>query len=231
MAQKVVTLANLSTTFDIGMIEADKINIKIDGTLIKNADGTLGMSAASLVIVSPDTDNIIIADANGKAKLTQADVQAVETVWSASEPDSFLTITPAGINGHDVTYGFDWDNAVFKEAVQDAIGAAALAGAGVTYDDVANAISTNLGNIAFGDGLNYDTTANVVTVKPDTSSPSLVEVSTAGVKVTTGISSDTGNLAALGTDNKVFVDPAGIPPLATVDVQDVFGVHLYNAFV
>lgn len=223
-----VFLADLNTTFDIGVTEANKISIKIDGTLVKNADGSLGLSGGSLTVVSPDAGNIIIPDTNGKAFLNQAAIQAIETVWSGSEPDSFLTITPGGTNGHTVTYGFDWTNAAFVEAVQDAIGVAALAGAGITYDDVANTISTTLGNITFGDGLNY--AADVVSVKPDTSSPYTVGVTSAGVSVTPVASSDANNLFKIGSDNRGLVDSDDIKALATVDVCNAFGVLMYKAF-
>lgn len=226
--QNAVFVQNLNTTFDIGVAEPNKISIKIDGTLVKNLDGSLGINGASLTVVSADAGNIIVAGTDGKAYLDQAALQAVETVWSGTEPDSFLTITPGGINGHNVTYGFDWTNTAFIEAVQDAVGQAILSGAGITYDDVANAISTTIGNIAFGDGLAL--TGSILSVLPDPASPSTVTVGPAGVNVIPGISTDTGNMAVLGTDNKVLVDTASIIALATVDVCDAFGVHMFNAY-
>ena len=230
MVQQVVKPENLNLEFDIGTLTSNKISIKIDGTLTKAADGTIGLNGGAITVVSADTGNIIRAGTANGALLTQADIQAVESVWSASEPSGFLTSTAAGSNGHTVTYGFDWNNADFIEACQDAIGQGALAGAGITYDDVANAISTNIGNIAFGDGLNYDTGTNTVTVKPDTASPSTVAVSAAGVSVTANVSADTGNLATLGADNKIMVDPATVEGLATEELQDAFGVAFATAY-
>ena len=229
----VVKPENLNVEFDIGSLTTNKISIKIDGTLTKDAAGNVGLSAASLTIVSPDTGNILTADANGKAFLNQAGVQAVETVWSASEPSGFLTSTPSGTNGHTVTYGFDWTNAAFVEAVQDAVGSAIAAGAGITYDDVADSISSALGNIAFGDGLNYDTGAKIVTVKPDPASPSTVAVSAAGLSVTANVSTDAAdgaNLAKLGADSKIYVAGDDVAALATVPLEDAFGVQFANAF-
>lgn len=231
MVQKFVKPENLGIEFDIGTATADKITVKIDGTLMKDATtGALGLNGGAITVVSADTGNIIKAGSANGALLTQADVQAVETVWSASDPSGFLTATAAGTNGHTVTYGFDFTNADFVEAVQDAIGQGALAGAGIVYDDVANAISTSLGNLAFNDGLIYDDTAKTVAVKPDPMSPSAVSVSAAGVSVTPGISADTGNLAALGADNKVHVDPAGITTMASEEAQDAFGVPCGHLF-
>lgn len=229
-AQNAVFVGNLGTEFDIGTIEANKIRVKIDGTLVKNADGTIGLNGGAITVVSPDAGNIIVAGANGGAYLDNATVQALETAWTGSETNGFLTVTAGGTKGHNVTYGFDWTNAAFVEAVQDAVGSAALAGAGITYDDVSNAISTNLGNITFGNGLNYDAGGNVVTVLPDPSSPNTVSVSAAGVSVNQTVSADAGNLATIGTDNRLLVDPADVTALATVDVCDAFGVSMFKAF-
>ena len=224
MVQQVVKPENLGIEFDIGNNTANKITVNIDGTLTKDATtGAIGLNGGAITVVSADTGNIIRAGAANGALLTQADVQAVESVWSASEPSGFLTSTAAGTNGHTVTYGFDWTNADFIEAVQDAVGQGVLAGAGIQYDDVANAISSSLGNLAFNAGLIYDDVAKTVAVKPDPASPSPVTATAAGVSVTTGISADAGNLAALGADNKVYVDPAGVNNIVSEELQDAFG--------
>ena len=228
-----VFVDNLGLEFDVtgtNPDEASKIKIKIDGSLVRDVTtGEIGLSGASLTVVSADAGNIVIAGSDGKAYLDQSGIQAVESVWSGSEASGFLTVTPGGTNGHAVTYGFDWNNADFREACQDAVGAAAIAGSGLSYDDLANSISTTLGNITFGNGLNYDTGANIVTVQPDPASPSAVSVGAAGVSVTPGISADANNLAKLGTDNRVLVDSADVTALATVDVCDAFGVSMFRA--
>ena len=228
MVQQVVKPENLNLEFDIGTITGNKISLKIDGTLTKAADGTIGLNGGAITVVSGDTGNIIRSDAANGALLTQADIQAVESVWSANDPDGFLTSTAAGSNGHTVTHTFNWSNPEFIERVQDAVGAAL--GADINYDDALNLITTNLGNIAFGDGLNLDTAGNVVDVKPDTASPSTVTVSPAGVHVTANVSADAGNLATLGADNKIMVDTATVTALASEELQDAFGVKFGTIF-
>ena len=98
MVQQVVKPENLNLEFDIGTITGNKISLKIDGTLTKAADGTIGLNGGAITVVSGDTGNIIRAGAANGALLTQADIQAVESVWSASEPSGFLTSTAAGSN-------------------------------------------------------------------------------------------------------------------------------------
>ena len=227
-----VIVGNLGAEFDIGTIEANKIHIKLDGTLTRNiATGEIGLNGGAVTVVSADAGNILVSSGtDGGAFVDQAGIQAVETVWSGSNPDGFLTSTAGGTNGHTVTYGFDWTNAAFVEAVQDAIGTAALAGAGITYDDVANAISTSLGNITFGDGLNYNTGTNTVAVQSDPASPMPVTVSAAGVSVSPAYSADAGNLVGNGSDSLPFVDPVDVEALATYAGNDAFGVPLFKAY-
>lgn len=172
--------SDLGTSLEV---VTDKVEIKIDGTLVKNADGSLGLNGGAITVVSADTGNVLVAGGDGGAFFNQAALQTIETAWTGADASGFLTVAPGGVNGHTVAYGFDFTNALFVEAVQDAIGAAILQGAGVTYDDVANAISTSLGNITFGDGLAYDAGTNTVSVRPDPASPSTISVSPAGLSV------------------------------------------------
>ncbi len=223
----VVFVADLDTELPIS---GGKVTVKLDGTLQKNADGSIGLSSGSLTIVSPDAGNIIVPDSNGKAFLDAAAIAAVETVWQGSEADGFLSITPGGTNGHDVTYGFDWTNPAFVEAVQDAIGQAALAGAGITYDDVANAISTSLGNITFGSGLNFNAGTDTVSVLPDPASPALITVTAAGVSVQATVSTDSGNLLVNGADNRPLLLPSAVTGLATDIICDAAGNQRFRAF-
>lgn len=160
--------------------------------------------------------------------MTQADVQSVETVWSGSNADGFLTASGGGTNGHTVTFTFDWVNAAFVEAVQDAIGQAAIAGVGITYDDALNAISAAASNLAFNNGVQES--GGTVSVKPDPASPSTVSTGAAGLSIQANVSTDANQLATLGTDNKVLVTSTSVTALATVDVQDSFGNHKFYAF-
>ena len=134
---------------------------------------------------------------------------AAETEWERSEVNDFLIVAPGGTSGHSVSFTYDWTNDDFVEAVQDAIGLAALAGAGIAYDDVADSISSALGNLTFGDGLS-STGLTAVEVKPDAASPYTVAVTAAGVSVTPVPSADAGNIFKLGSDDRGFVDLAAI---------------------
>ena len=85
MPKQFVKPENLSNQFDFGNITASKITIKIDSSLITSpTTGELGLSAASLTIISPDAGNLVKGDANGKALFTQADLQAAETAFTLS---------------------------------------------------------------------------------------------------------------------------------------------------
>ena len=101
-------------------------------------------------------------------------------------------------------------------------------GAGITYDDAANAVNVALQNLAAGNGI--DITGSNISVVPDPASPNAVAVTAAGVAVTTTPSTDASNLAKLGTDNRVLVDPADIAALATVECCDAFGNVIFNAY-
>lgn len=224
----VVTIGNLGTEFDIGVLEGSTIRLKLDGTLQKDGSGNIGVDLSGLSIISGDAGNVLVAGGDDGAFFDQAALQAIETVWAGVEASGFMAVTPAGTNGHAPTFVFDYANAAFVEGVQDAIGAAVLAGAGITYNDVADSISSALGALTFGDGLT-SSGLTAVAVLPDPASVSTVTVSATGVAVTPGISVDAGNLASAGTDSGVNVDPAGVLALLTVDVCDAFNVHLFDA--
>ena len=230
MPVQVVKPENLGAEFDIGGEIPDKITLKIDSSLAKSAAGVVGLSASSLQIVSPDAGNLLTGDASGKAFFSPASFAAAETSITFNAASSgFMSIATGGTNGHDLTASFNYADAAFVEGVQDAVGSALLAGVGITYDDVADSIGSALGNLTFGDGLN-SSGATAVKVQPDPSSPSLVAVTPSGVSVTPGISPVAGNLAKLGVDSKVLVEPADVAALATEQIQDAFGVNIFKAF-
>jgi len=229
--QNVVVVGNLGTEFDIGTVTANAITIKINGTIVKDATtGELGVDITALDIVSADAGNLLTVGADGGAVFNQAALQAAETVWAGtSSADGFMTVTPAGTNGHAPTFSFDYSNADFCEGIQDCVGQAILAGAGVTYDDVANSISSALGSLTFGDGLTTTGTTSVA-VLPDPASPNTVSVSAAGVSVTSVASTDTDNILTIGTDGRPLVTEAAVTDLATIDLCDAFGVDLGTIF-
>lgn len=211
----VVTPGNLSNQFSIGGETANEITI-----VEQNMD-----------IVSGDAGNVLTqSGTDGGAFFNQAALQTIETVWAGTvgAASGALVITAGGTNGHAPTFTMDYTNADFIEGVQDAIGQAVLAGAGITYDDVADSISSTLGNLTFGDGLT-STGTTAVAVLPNPASVLPVTVSAAGVAVAQNVSADAGNLATLGTDNRVNVAPAAVENLMTIDVCDAFNTSLFLA--
>ena len=68
-----VIVSNLGLEFDIGGAVANKITLKLDGSLVKDGvTGAIGLSAASLTVVSGDVGNLIVAGSDGKAFFDQA---------------------------------------------------------------------------------------------------------------------------------------------------------------
>jgi len=227
--QEIVHKSNLGLEFDLGNIEANKIRLKVGGTLTVAADGTVDVNQSALTLVSADTGNVLVAGGDNGVFFDQAALQAIETNFAAvNGSPSLLTITAGGTNGHAPTIAIDPTSAAWVEAIQDAIGQAAITGSGITYDDVNNALNVALQNLSAGNGI--DISASQVSVVADPTSPSPVTVTAAGVSVTPGISTATGNLSKLGPDNRVLVDPADIAALATEEICDAFGTPLFKAF-
>lgn len=226
MSIDVVFQDNLTTDFLVDGTSGD-LSVNIGVALVRAPDGTITVDITQLDIVSQAAGNLLTTNAGG-AFFDQAALQAAETVWTGAST-GFLTVTPAGTNGHAPTFALDFTNAAFVEGVQDAVGQAILAGSGISYDDVADSISSALGNVTWGNGLTATGLTNVA-VLPDPNSPSSVTVTAAGVSVTPGISVDAGNLATLGTDQKVHVPAAAVTALATETICDLSGTPRFKAF-
>ena len=223
---------NIVTDQDLDVcleVVAGKLTVKLDGTLEKKADGSIGITGGAITVVSTDGGNLISAGGDGGAFLSAADVQAVESAWVGTSASGALVINAGGTNGHGPSFSIDYTDTAFIEGVQDAVGQAILAGSGITYDDVADSISSVLGNLVAGNGIQV-TGGNQISVVADPASPSTVTVGAAGISVTPGISADAGNLASLGTDNRVMVDPAGVTALATDTLCDLAGNPIADVF-
>lgn len=201
----VITPGDLGTSLEI---VGGKVQVNYDGTLVQNGAGEVGINPAAI-----------------------AGLETPVTV-GASQP-TFLTITPGGVNGHEITIAANWLDAAFVEAAQDAVGAAIIAAAGgtITYDDIANTIATTLGNLTFPMTVIKDGTGQVLLVN-DVAAPGnsfYYGTDAAGVKgwyalPPSGVSADAGNYLQAGTDGKAYLGPT-TPGL--VDVQDLAGNHLY----
>lgn len=225
-----VTVPNLGVEFDIGVATASKITIKTDATITKSAAGVLSVDTSALGIVSSDAGNLITVGTDDGAFFDQAALQAAETVFAptVATGSEFLSIASAGTNGHAPAFSINYADAAFAEAVTDLVGSMVVDAAdGIVFDDVANTIASTLGNLMFGNGLVSNGSTDVA-VLPDPASVSTVSVSAAGVSVTPVASAAAGNLASINADG-IMVDPAGVTALATVDVCDAFGVHLFDA--
>jgi hypothetical protein len=200
----VITPSDLGTTL---AVQGGKVEVNFDSTLQKDASGKLGIAPGAI----PAETALMVG---------------------ASQP-AFLTITPAGTKGHEVTVVPNWTDAAFVEAVQDAVGQAILAAAGGTlvYDDVANTIKTAMANLGFPMTVKQNAD-NTVTLVNDALAPGNSKyygTDAAGVKgyhnlPPSGVSADAGNYLVDGTDGKPFLGPntAGL-----VDVTDLAGNHLF----
>ena len=216
---------NLGTFFDLS--NGTSVEPRLGTGITQDVAGAIQVDISALDIVSADAGNLIQSGTDDGALFTQVDLQAAETVWNGTvgAGAGFLGVTAGGTNGHAPTFTLNYSDADFVEGVQDAVGSAILAGAGITYDDVADSISSALGTLTFGDGLTSSGLTSVA-VLPDPASPLAVSVSAAGVSVADAVSADAGNLASLGTDNLTNVAPGAVRSLATQEICDVFGNSL-----
>ena len=214
-----VELSEFGNEFDVA---GGNLKIKLQGSLVQDGNGALGVDISSLAIVDDEAGNLLTVGPDGGAFINQAAIEAAETAWSGAST-GFLTVTPAGTNGHAPTFALDFTDATFVEGVQDAVGQALLSGSGITYDDVSDTISSALGNLTFGNGLTQSGMTSLA-VLADPNSPSIVSVTAAGISIIPGISSDANNLAKLGADDKVMVDPADVSAaIGTVEIRNLAG--------
>lgn len=190
--------------------------------------GMLTLQPAVTLNVSADAGNIVTAGTDGGVLFTQADLQASETAFAATSTTGALTVTVGGTNGHAPVFALNYADTDFIEAVQDAVGSLVAGDAGLTYDDALNALTSSLGNLMFGNGLNNN--AGTLEIVADPSSPDTVSVGPNGISVQTNVSSDAGNLASIGTDNRVMVAPSAVTDLATIDICNLAGTVVAKAF-
>ena len=90
----VITPNDLGTSLQI---VSGKVQVNYDATLLQDVGGKLGINPVAI-----------------------AEAETPVTVGAGQA--AFLTITPGGVNGHEITIGANWANADFVEAVQDAVG-------------------------------------------------------------------------------------------------------------
>ena len=221
MATNVVIVPNLGNEFDIGAVEANKIHVKLGTGLSRAADGTVTVDMAALVThalsLAGATLNSDVNSVVGSVDLTPA-VKAAETLtsWAYDPATNIVTYTDeAGTAGtHDLSAlttdiyvnGGSFDAASMVLTLTDTDG-----GTGDITVDLS--------------ALKQVSTADSATVAfsgtGEAGSPLTASASVSGATA--------GNLLTAVADG-LAVDPAGVTALATVDVQDAFGVHQFFAF-
>ena len=217
---QVITPGNLGNEFDLGVLEANKIHVKLDGTLQRNVGtGEIGLNPASttnvLAAVAPNLSSTV----NGVVATVDltALVQATETLTSLSYNalSKVLTYTD-------------------EDGVAQALNLSTLATDIYVNGGNYNA-ATGVLTLTDNDGGTGDVTINLqdlkIVVTAPSNSISFTGTGEASSALVANLVVDplAGNLLAV-TAAGVKVDPADVKALATVDVQDAFGVHQFYAF-
>lgn len=208
MTELFIRPTDLDTDFVI--TAGNKVKLNAQASLTQDATGAWGVDITQLDIVDSVAGNLITVGPNGGAVFNQAALQAAETAWAGSVAagSELISIAPGGTNNHGPVFSIDYSNAAFREAVSDRVGEMALAGANISFDDVADSITSALTNLVAGSSIAV-TGANTI---------SLV------------LSTDADNLAKFGTDGNIMIDAADVSALATVELCGLDGVPVAKAF-
>ena len=223
MTVNTVTVPNLGNDFDIGVMEANKIHVKIDGT-------TLVRSAAGVVSVNPTALTTTNALSNPSAANLTSTVNGVASTLDltpliqAGETNTTLTYAPA-------TKTLTYTN---EDATVATIDLSALAAdifvTGGSYDP-----ATMVLTLSDNDGVTPNITINLADLKKVTTQATNSIAFTGTGEASSPLQANlvldpiTGNLLVVSATG-AKVDPAAVLALATVDVQDAFGTHLFYAF-
>lgn len=218
--QQVVTPQNLGNEFDLGAIEANKIHIKLDAaTLVRKADGSISAMGPVTSLTLAGTQ-LSFTDETGATQVIDLApvVAAAETLTVLGYDAGTATLTYLDENGNATVVdlaaltsdihvdGATWDAASMTLTLTDNDGG--------TPDVVVDLSSLQGSMTDNSDGTYLYDAGNGTTTVIDTNTPA---------------SADAGNLLSTGSDGRPLLDGAGITALATVDVQDAFGNHLYYA--
>lgn len=221
---QVITPGNLGNEFDLGVIEANKIHVKLDGTLQRNVGtGEIGLNPASTTNVLGAVAPNLSSTVNGVVATVDltALVQATETLTSIS----YNALTKV------LTY-------TDEDGVVQALDLSTLATDIYVNGGNYNA-ATGVLTLTDNDGGTGDVTINLQDLKIVVTAPSNSIAFTGTGEASSALVANlvvdpmAGNLLAV-TATGAAVDPAGVTAIsvaaATVDVQDVFGVHQFYAF-
>ena len=223
MTTNVVTVPNLGNDFDIGVMEANKIHVKIDGTtLVRSAAGVVSVNPTALAttnaLTNPSTANLT-STVNGVASTLD-----LTPLIQAGETNTTLTYNPA-------TKTLTYTN---EDATVATIDLSALAADIFVTGGSYNAATMVL-TLSDNDGVTPDITINLADLKKvatqATNSITFTGTGEASSPLQASLVVDpiAGNLLTV-TASGAKVAPAAVTALATVDVQDAFGVHQFYAF-
>lgn len=259
MAVNVVTPSNLGNEFDLGVIEGSKIHIKVDGTSIVRNAGTGVISAVTpattndLSLVGTNLTSTVNGVADTQDLLTA--IQAGETLTVlAVGATAAAALTYTDEDGTATTYNL---TNVIKDGETTTILAYNPATTTLSYTDEDGGVTAvDLSALAadiFVNGGSFNPATLILTLTDNSGTTPDVTVDLSQLLVTVtnngdgtytlaqagsstvidtrdGVSADAGNLLTVGTDLKPLLAPATVTALATVDVQDAFGVHQFYAF-
>jgi hypothetical protein len=241
MAVNVITPSNLGNEFDLGVIEQSKIHIKVDGNTIKR-DATTGvLSAEGLQLEDLIATGHAIANIKDAAGATIG--QLKETIIQIADGLNSTTIT--GEDGVPVSITKVGTVSITLDPVAKTIQSVVNGVASTAVDISAFYADINVDSIDSTDAANYiwkfketDGTEHVLDLS------SLVAITTTNGQTITFTGNGTvgsplsaelkvdstvaGNLLKTGASG-AYVNPTDVTALATVDVQDAFGNHLYYA--
>ena len=223
MTTNVVTVPNLGNDFDIGVMEANKIHVKIDGTtLVRSAAGVVSVNPTALattnVLDNPSAANLrsTVNGVAGTLDLTPL-IQAGETNTTLTYNAATKTLTYTNEDGLIAT--------IDLSAL-----AADIFVTGGTYDP-----ATMVLTLSDNDGVTPNITINLADLKKVTTQASNSIAFTGTGEASSPLQANlvvdpiAGNLLTVSATG-AKVAPAAVTALATVDVQDAFGVHQFYAF-
>jgi hypothetical protein len=241
MAVNVITPSNLGNEFDLGVVESGKIHIKVDNNTIKR-DATTGvLSAEGLNLEDLIAQGHAIAnikDASGAVigQLKETIIQIADGLNSTTitaEDGTQTSITKIGT----VSLVLDPVAKTIQSVVNGVASTAVDISAFYADINVDSIDSTNAANYIWKlketDGTEHTldlsslvaiTTTNGQTITFSGNGTTATPLS-AELKIDSAVS---GNLLKAGAGG-AYVQPSDVTALATVDVQDAFGTHLYYA--
>ena len=222
MAVNVVIVPNLGNEFDLGTLEANKIHILTDNSIVRNpTTGELSVDVSALGITHTLSlvGTVLSSEVNGVTATQDllSAIQAGETVtalsYNATTTELSYTDEDGNVSVIDLSAlttdiyvsggSFDAGTSVLTLVDND----------GVTPDITIDLSSFVVSVVNNNDGT-YDVMQNGVSVGQ--------------IDTKDGVSTDAGNLLSIGTDGLPYENASTIrTAILDIEVQDAFGVTLY----